>query len=390
MPNGQTVFAQLLALIPHYAFRRIVARYGGDRRIRAFSCWDQFVCMAFGQLTWRESLRDLELCLRSRPEHLYRLGLRGRVCRSTLAEANQQRDWRIYAEVATFLIRRARQLYAQESFGVELAHATVYAFDATIIEISLGLFPWARFCPTTAAVKMNTLLDLRGSIPSFISITKATRHDVNGLDDFVIEPGAFYIMDRAYVHYARLYRLHQSGAFFVIRAKTDLCCRRLSARPVEKATGLRCDQSVCLTGERTSLHYPQPLRRIRFYDVQQQRTLVFLTNNFVLPALTIADLYKSRWEIELFFKWIKGHLHLRRFLGNSVNAVKTQIWIAVSVYVLLAILKKQLATPLSLHAIHQILSVNAFEKESLHQLLNQENTSLFATLEPNQLSLEGF
>jgi hypothetical protein len=390
MPNGQTVFAQLLSLIPHYAFRRIVSRYGGDRRIRAFSCWDQFVCMAFGQLTWRESLRDLELCLRSRPDQLYRLGLRGRVCRSTLAEANQQRDWRIYAEVAAFLIRRARQLYAQDRFVVELADATVYAFDATIIEISLGLFPWARFCPTSSAVKMNTLLDLRGSIPSFISITKATRHDVNGLDDFVIEPGAFYIMDRAYVHYARLYRLHQTGAFFVIRAKTDLCCRRLSARPVDKSTGLRCDQSVCLTSPPSFRHYPQTLRRIRLYDAQQERTLVFLTNNFALPAQTIADLYKSRWQIELFFKWIKGHLHLRRFLGNSVNAVKTQIWIAVSVYVLLAIVKKQLATPLSLHAIHQILSVNAFEKENLRQLLHQGNISLFAPLKPNQLSLEGF
>jgi hypothetical protein len=388
MPTSQIVFAQLLKYLPHAAFRRIVARHDGDYRLRAFSCWDQFVCLAFGQLTGRESLRDLELCLRSRPEHLYHLGLRGRVCRSTLAEANERRDWRIQADVAALLIRHARRLYAGESFGVELGNVTAYAFDATIIDVSLGLFPWARFCPTTAAVKMNTLLDLRGSIPSFISITKATRHDVNGLDDLIFEPGAFYILDRAYIHYARLYRFHRAAAFFVIRAKTDLRFLRRAARPVVKTEGVRCDQTIRLTGQRTARDYPDPLRRVRFYDAEHKRTLVFLTNNFDLPAKTIADLYKSRWQIELFFKWIKGHLHLRRFWGNSMNAVKTQIWNAVSVYVLVAILKKQLNLGLSLHAMHQILSVNAFQKEPLHLLLNKDYSAFSPPLESNQLSLQ--
>jgi hypothetical protein len=390
MHDGRFVFAQLLDYLPDREFRRIVAEYRGNHRLRTFSCWDQFVCLAFGQLTFRESLRDLELCLRSRPEHLYHLGLRGRVCRSTLAEANAQRDWRIYADVAALLIGRARQLYAGESFGVELGTATAYAFDATIIDVSLGLFPWARFCPTTAAVKMNTLLDLRGSIPSFISITRATRHDVNGLDDLVFEPGAFYILDRGYVHYARLSRITAAGAFFVIRAKTDLRFHRLHSYPVNPAKGLRCDQIISLATEGSARDYPDKLRRIRFYDVEHQRQLVFLTNNFVLPAKTIADLYKSRWQIELFFKWIKGHLHLRRFWGNSMNAVKTQIWVAISVYVLMAIVKKELKSDLSLHAIHQILSVNAFEKEPLHQLLTKDYTALFPDLASNQLSFEGF
>src|SRR5271156_5962767 len=268
MHTGQIVFAQLMEHIPHYSFRRMVSRYDGERRLREFSCWDQFVCLAFGQLTFRESLRDLELGLRSRPEHLYHLGLRARVCRSTLAEANEQRDWRIYADVAGVLICHARRLYAGESFGVELGNATAYAFDATIIDVSMGLFPWARFCPTTAAVKMNTLLDLRGSIPSLISITRATRHDVNGLDDLVFEPGAFYILDRGYVHYARLYRITQAGAFFVIRAKTDLCFHRLHSLAVDTAGGLRCDQIIALAGENSARDYPDKLRRIRFYDVE--------------------------------------------------------------------------------------------------------------------------
>lgn len=325
MYTGPIVFAQLLQPLHHNAFRRIVARYDGDYRVRSFSCWDQFVCLAFGQLTFRESLRDLELCLRSRPEQLYHLGLRGRVCRSTLAEANEQRDWRIYADVAALLIRRARQLYAGESFGVELENATVYAFDATIIEVSLGLFPWARFCSTTAAVKMNTLLDLRGSIPSFVSITQATRHDVNGLDDFVLEAGAFYIMDRGYVDFMRLHRLLQAGAFFVIRARNDLRFRLVQSHAVRKTEGIRCDQVIALTYTRSVRDYPENLRRIRFYDVERKLHLVFLTNNFVLPARTIADLYKRRWQIELFFKWIKGHLHIQHFWGNSANAVKSQI-----------------------------------------------------------------
>jgi len=390
MYTGALIFNQLLRPLHHNIFRRIVARYGGDYRVRSFSCWDQFVCLAFGQLTFRESLRDLELGLRSRPEHLYHLGLRGRVCRSTLAEANEQRDWRIYADVAGVLIRQARRLYAGESFGVELGNVTAYAFDATIIDVSLGLFPWARFCPTTAAVKMNTLLDLRGSIPAFISITRATRHDVNGLDDLVFEPGAFYILDRGYVHYGRLFRITKASAFFIVRAKTDLACHRQHSLPVDKSVGVRADQIISLVTSRSRRAYPDKLRRVSFYDVDPQRKPVFLTNNFTLSARTIADLYKSRWQIELFFKWIKGPLHLRRFWGNSINAVKTQIWIAVSVYVLMAIAKKQTKTTLSLHAIHQILSGNVFEKEPLHQLLTKDYDALFPSPISNQLSLEGF
>ena len=385
MHSGKIVLAQLLEHVPHYAFRRIVARYRSDYRVRSFSCWSQFVCLAFGQLTFRESLRDLELCLRSRPEHLYHLGLRGRVCRSTLAEANEQRDWRVYAEVATLLIRRARALYAGEDFGVEIENAAAYAFDATIIDVSLRLFPWARYGPTTASVKINTLLDLRGSIPSFLSLTKATRHDVNGLDDFVPEAGAFYILDRGYVDFMRLHRLRQAGAFFVVRARNDLRFRLVASRNVIKTQGVRCDQIIALTYERSVRDYPENLRRIRFYDVERKLQLVFLTNNFVLPAATIAELYKRRWQIELFFKWIKGHLSIKHFWGNSANAVKTQIWVAVGVYVLMAILKKEYKIDLSLHAIHQILSANAFQKEPLHQLLTKDYTEFLPPPDPNQL-----
>jgi hypothetical protein len=389
MYSGQIILAQLLQHVPHYAFRRIVARYRSDYRVRSFSCWDQFVCLAFGQLTFRESLRDLELCLRSRPEHLYHLGLRGRVCRSTLAEANEQRDWRVYADIAALLIRRARALYAGESFGVEMENATAYAFDATIIDVSLRLFPWARYGPSTASVKINTLLDLRGSIPSFLSITKATRHDVNGLDDFVLEAGAFYIMDRGYVDFMRLHRMLQAGAFFVIRARNDLRFRLVQSQPVRQTQAVRADQVITLTYERSVRDYPENLRRIRFYDVERKLQLVFLTNNFVLPARTIADLYKSRWQIELFFKWIKGHLRIKHFWGNSANAVKTQIWVAVAVYVLMAILKKEYKTDLSLHAIHQILSANAFQKESLYQLLTKDYAEFLPAPDPNQLLFNG-
>ena len=389
MYSGQIILAQLLQHVPHYAFRRIVARYRSDYRVRSFSCWDQFVCLAFGQLTFRESLRDLELCLRSRPEHLYHLGLRGRVCRSTLAEANEQRDWRVYADIAALLIRRARALYAGESFGVEMENATAYAFDATIIDVSLRLFPWARYGPSTASVKINTLLDLRGSIPSFLSITKATRHDVNGLDDFVLEAGAFYIMDHGYVDFMRLHRMLQAGAFFVIRARNDLRFRLVQSQPVRQTQAVRADQVITLTYERSVRDYPENLRRIRFYDVERKLQLVFLTNNFVLPARTIADLYKSRWQIELFFKWIKGHLRIKHFWGNSANAVKTQIWVAVAVYVLMAILKKEYKTDLSLHAIHQILSANAFQKESLYQLLTKDYAEFLPAPDPNQLLFNG-
>ena len=389
MHAGQIVFAQLMEHIPHYAFRRIVHRYDGERRLREFSCWDQFACMAFGQLTFRESLRDLEICLRSRPEQLYHMGIRGRVSRSTLAEANERRDWRIYADLAAVLIRRARQLYAQDRFAVEL-DATAYALDASTIDLCLSLFPWARFRRTKAAIKLNTLLDLRGSIPSLISITEGKRHEVNWLDELLFEAGSFYIMDRGYLDFQRLHRLQRAGAFFVIRAKERMNFCRLYSHPIDVASGVRCDQTISLTGQRSATDYPDKMRRIRFYDVEQKRALVFLTNNFALPAVTIAALYKSRWQIELFFKWIKGHLRIKRFLGTSVNAVKTQIWIAVSVYVLVAILKKQLKIDLSLHSILQILSVNAFQKEPLYELLMKDYDKFEPLYEHNQLSFQGF
>jgi Transposase DDE domain/Domain of unknown function (DUF4372) len=387
MHTGQIVFAQLMEPIPHYSFRRIVSRYDGERRLREFSCWDQFACMAFGQLTFWESLRDLEICLRSRPEHLYHMGIRGRVSRSTLAEANERRDWRIYADLAAGLIQRARKLYAQDSFAVEL-DATAYALDASTIDLCLSLFPWARFRRTKAAIKLNTLLDLRGSIPSLISITEGKRHEVNWLDELLFEAGSFYIMDRGYLDFRRLHRLHQAGAFFVIRAKERMKFCRLHSHPVDAASGVRCDQTISLTGQRSATDYPDKVRRIRFYDVEQKRALVFLTNNFALPAATVAALYKSRWQIELFFKWIKGHLHIKRFLGTSVNAVKTQIWIAVSVYVLVAIVKKQLKIDLSLHSILQILSVNAFQKEPLYELLMKNYNKFQPLYESNQLSFQ--
>jgi hypothetical protein len=389
MHAGQIVFSQLMEHIPHYAFRRIVHRYDGERRLREFSCWDQFACMAFGQLTFRESLRDLEICLRSRPEQLYHMGIRGRVSRSTLAEANERRDWRIYADLAAVLIRRARQLYAQDRFAVEL-DATAYALDASTIDLCLSLFPWARFRRTKAAIKLNTLLDLRGSIPSLISITEGKRHEVNWLDELRFEAGSFYIMDRGYLDFRRLHRLHQAGAFFVIRAKERMKFCRLYSHPIDAPSGVRCDQTISLTGQRSATDYPDKVRRIRFYDLEQKRALVFLTNNFALPAATIAALYKSRWQIELFFKWIKGHLHIKRFLGTSVNAVKTQIWIAVSVYVLVAIVKKQLKIDLSLHSILQILSVNAFQKEPLYELLMKDYDKFEPLYEHNQLSFQGF
>jgi hypothetical protein len=317
------------------------------------------------------------------------MGIRGRVSRSTLAEANERRDWRIYADLAAVLIRRARQLYAQDRFAVEL-DATAYALDASTIDLCLSLFPWARFRRTKAAIKLNTLLDLRGSIPSLISITEGKRHEVNWLDELLFEAGSFYIMDRGYLDFQRLHRLQRAGAFFVIRAKERMNFCRLYSHPIDVASGVRCDQTISLTGQRSATDYPDKMRRIRFYDVEQKRALVFLTNNFALPAVTIAALYKSRWQIELFFKWIKGHLRIQRFLGTSVNAVKTQIWVAVSVYVLVAIVKKQLKIDLSLHSILQILSVNAFQKEPLYELLMKDYDKFEPLYEHNQLSFQGF
>ena len=386
MYSGQLIFAQLMDLLPRHEFNTCVRRYDGDIRPRGFSCRDQFLCMAFAQLTFRESLRDIETCLRSLQPKLYHAGFRGRVSRSTLADANQNHDWRIFHDFAQILIAKARQLYAAEPFGVELENA-VYALDATTIDLCLTLFPWATFRRRKAAVKLHTAIDLRGNIPTFIRITPGKTHDVNILDELPIEPGAFYVMDKGYLDFARLYRLQQLAAFFVIRAKSNMAAVRRASRAIDKATGLRADQTIALTGPLTSQRYPSLLRRVSFYDVEHGRKLYFLTNNFVLPALTIAELYRCRWQIELFFKWLKQHLRIKSFYGNSSNAVKTQVWIAVCVYVLVAILKKEARSELSLSEILQILSVNTFEKTPLFELLQLKNPQSDQTPSANQLTL---
>jgi hypothetical protein len=389
MYSGQVVLAQLMDSLPRHEFHTCVRRYRGDRRTRGFSCRDQFLCMAYAQLTFRESLRDLEACLRSMGPKLYHAGFRGRISRSTLADANRARDWRIYADLAQVLIAEARRLYAGDTFGVALEDAA-YALDSTTIDLCLTLFPWAPFRRHKAAVKLDTLLDLRGNIPTFIRITPGNCHEVSALDELPVEPGAYYLMDRGFLDFGRLYRLHQRAAFFITRAKRNLDCRRRGSRPVDKATGLRCDQTIVLCGPLVSKKYPDPLRRIGYVDPEGGRRLVFLTNNFTLPALTIARLYRCRWQVELFFKWIKQHLRIKAFYGNSDNAVKTQVWIAVGVYVLVAIVKKQTSSPLSLSEILQILSVNTFEKTPISQLLRPETEA--NSLEPrsNQLRLFDF
>ena len=368
MYAGKLVFAQLTDLIHPEQFRRCVRRYHGDYKVKTFSCWNQFLCMAFGQLTFRESLRDVETCLRSRHDQLYHLGIRGEVSRSVLADANRERDWRIYHDLAQRLIRRARALYAKDPIEVKL-NETVYALDSTTIDLCLNLFPWARFRRAKAAVKLHTLLDLRGAIPTFISISQGKQADVRVLDELVLEPGAFYVMDRGYVDFQRLYGFVLAAAFFVTRCKTNLRFNRLQSRPVDSATGVRSDQMIWLRNPSSIQHYPDKLRRIHYVDAQTGKSLVFLTNNFALPALTIALLYKNRWQVELFFKWIKQHLRIKHFYGTTDNAVKTQIWISICVYVLVAIVKKQLESERSLYSILQILSVNVFEQETLHQLL---------------------
>jgi hypothetical protein len=388
MSNEKLVFAQLVQWVPHYHFYRLVKRYKGNYKVSNFACWDQFLCMAFAQLTYRESLRDIEACLRSRSNLLYHLGIRGNVARSTLADANEQRDWRIYAELAHWLIARARQLYAQDDLGVDLAE-TLYALDSTTIDLCLTLFPWARFRRHKAAVKMHTLLDLRGAIPTFIRITEGKRHDVHFLDELILEVGAFYVMDRGYLDYARLYRFVLESAFFVTRAKSNMDCRWVESRPVDRATGLRADQTVYLQGAQAALDYPGPLRRVSYYDEETKKHLVFLTNNFTLPALTIALIYKQRWQIELFFKWIKQNLRIKAFFGTSDNAVKTQLWIAVCVYLLVAIVKKELKLEPSLSIILQVLSVNAFQQEPLPQLFTQDIGVCLKSDSPNQLMLCG-
>jgi hypothetical protein len=384
MYAGKLVFAQLTDLVHPEQFRRCVRRYHGDYKVKTFSCWNQFLCMAFGQLTFRESLRDVETCLRSRPDQLYHLGLRGQVSRSVLADANRERDWRIYHDLAQLLIRRARSLYAGEPIGAEL-NETVYALDSTTIDLCLNLFPWARFRRAKAAIKLHTLLDLRGSIPTFISISQGKQADVRVLDELVLEPGAFYVMDRGYVDFQRLYCFVLAGAFFVTRAKTNLQFNRLESRPVEASTGVRSDQIIWLRNPSTIPHYPDKLRRIHYVDNETGKSLVFLTNHFALPALTITLLYRGRWKVELFFKWIKQHLRIKHFYGTSDNAVKTQIWISICVYVLVAILKKQLESQKSLYSILQILSVNAFEQEPLHQILMDSGSQVSESDPCNQL-----
>ena len=368
MYTGRTVFAQVMDVIPRRAFERCVQRYPGARRLRSFSCYDHLLCLVFAQLTYRESLRDIETCLRALQPKLYHIGLRGRIARSTLADANETRDWRIFADFAQILIRHARGLYLDEPFAVELAQ-TAYAFDATTIDRCLALFPWAHFRRTKAAVKLHTLLDLRGNIPTFVAITDGKAADVTQLDVLLFEPGAFYVFDRGYTDFGCLYAITEALAFFVIRGKRGLAYIRRLSRPVDKTTGLRSDQTIVLCGPKTAMLYPIPLRRITYVDPETRKRFVFLTNNFTLPPLQIAQLYKCRWQVELFFKWIKQHLRIKAFYGTSMNAVKTQVWSAISVYVLVAILKKELRLERSLYEILQILSLTLFERVPLSQVV---------------------
>lgn len=379
------MFTQIMEVVHRQLFARCVGRYQGDYKVQHFSCREQFLCLAFAQLTARESLRDIEVCLNARPERRSRLGFSRAVARSTLAEANESRDWRIYGDLAQALISRARELYLAEDLGVDLA-ATVYALDSTTIELCLSLFPWARYQRTCGAIKLHTLLDLRGPIPSFIHFSDGKQADVTVLDSLIPEPGSFYLVDRGYLDFLRLHRFHQAGAFFVTRAKRGLRLTRSESRPVDLATGLRSDQTVIAGTAESRAHYPEPLRKVRFRDPLTGQSLVFLTNNFDLPALSIAVLYKLRWRVELFFKWIKGHLRIKAFYGTSANAVQTQVWIAICVYVMVAILKKELRLPLSLHTMLQVLSVNAFEKVALPELFAQAPPELKENESPNQLA----
>ena len=389
MNIGRTVFAQLMDHAPSYEFHKCVTRYRGDDHLRSFSCWDQFLAMAFAQLTYRESLRDIEACLRSMASKLYHLGLRGKVARSTLADANESRDWRIYADFAQILIGIARPLYAHDPMGVDLDQS-LYALDSTTIDLCLSVFPWAQFRQHKAAVKMHTLLDLHGNIPTFIRITEGKVHDVNILDEIVPEAGAFYVMDRGYIDFERLFVFALSSAFFVVRTKENLLLQRRYSRPVDRTSGLRSDHTVILTGIASAKAYPDPLRRITYVDAETNRRLKFLTNNFALPALPIAQIYKCRWQVELFFKWIKQHLRIKAFYGTSQNAVKTQIWIAVSIYVLVAIVRKRLGLKLSLYQILQILSVTLFEKTPILQALQASDSDVDLLEDRNQLNLFNF
>jgi len=388
MHVGKTLFAQVMEFVPWTTFTRIVDRYSGNAGARTLSCAEQFRAMAFAQLTWRESLRDIEASLSANAAKLYAMGFHSAVRRSTLADANELRDWHIWADLAAVLIRRARKLYANDSLGVELDN-TVYALDSSTIDLCLSLFEWAPFRSTKAAIKLHTLLDLRGAIPAFIHISDGKLHDVNVLDMLALEAGAFYVMDRGYLDFSRLYTLHQAGAFFVTRAKSPMDARRVYSATTDRATGVLCDQRVMLNGYYSAKKYPEHLRRIRFKDPESGKTLVFLTNNTALPALTICALYKSRWQVELFFKWIKQHLRIKHFLGNSENAVKTQVWCAVATYVLIAIVKKELQLDASLYTLLQILSVSIFEKMPLQQALTENAHPSNNLVDPNQLNLLG-
>ena len=388
MNQGQTIFSQVIDFLPKKKFLQCVNRYSGNYRTRSFTCYNQFLCMAFAQLAYRESLRDIEYCLRAMREKLYHMGIRAKVSRSTLADANEIRDWRIYSDFAQVLIHEARRLYVDDDFGLELKE-TVYALDSSTIDLCLSVFPWARFRKTKAAVKLHTLLDLRGDIPTFIWITDGKVHDVNVLDHLIPEPGAIYIMDRAYLDFQRLYQLHQCSAIFVTRSKTNTGLRRLYSHKVDKSTGVRCDQTVVLTGYYSKKDYPEKLRRIKYFDADKGRSFVFLTNQFTLPPKTIAELYRYRWRVEIFFKWIKQHLRIKSFFGTSQNAVKTQIWTAVSIYVLVAIMKKRLKIDLTLYTILQILSITLFEKMPILQALTANDYKNKITSGYIQLNLFG-
>ena len=386
MNNGRTIFSQLIEYLPNKEFQKCVSRYRGDHYVKKFSCWDQFLSMAFAQLTYRDGLRDIESCLQSVGSKLYHMGFRSKIKRSTLADANELRDWRIYADFAQVLIAIARPLYADDPIGIELDQS-LYALDSTTIDLCLSMFPWAKFRKHKAAVKMHTLIDLHGNIPTFIHITDGKVHDVNVLDEILPEAGAFYVMDRGYIDFERLFIFEMSSAFFVVRTKENVLLQRRYSRPVDKTTGLRSDHTVILTSLESAKVYPDALRRITFVDKQTNKRLKFLTNNFALPALTIAQIYKSRWQVELFFKWIKQHLRIKAFYGTSENAVKTQIWIAISVYVLVAIVRKRLRLESSLYQILQILSLTLFEKEPILQVIQASDEEPNTMRNPNQLIL---
>lgn len=390
MNTGKTVFSQLVDLYPEYTFKKIVAKYKGDINTRRFSCWDQLLCMSFAQMTYRTSLRGIEACLKAQPQKLYHMGIKGNPTRTNLANANQNRDWRIYYELAQVLIKDARELYSNDNIFSDNLKNTVYALDSTTIDLCLSMFPWAKFRSTKGAIKLHTLLDIRGSIPSFIEITDGSVHDVNILDTLQTEPGSFYVMDRGYLDFKRLFMMHKSLCYFIVRAKKNMNFRRLYSAPVDRITGLMCDQVIRLSGYHSGKRYPEKLRRIKIYDVKNDKDLIFLTNNFEIPASMIAELYKNRWQVELFFKWIKQHLRIKKFYGTSINAVKTQIWIGICIYVSVAILKKRLNIPDSLYTILQIISVTVFEKVPFNQLFIKPKYKSTQITNVKQLTLFDF